>query len=249
MDNPVKEVRINRNTVVKIYYDDNLVDTPRDWSNVGSIASWHRNYELNNKSDAEYDEWGIKNYKGSDFIAHLGGYNEDYSLSDKENEKARAKAFNKAKKEYVILPIYMYEHSGVWLNTGGFSYPWDSGQVGYIYVSKKRAMEEMGIKRWGARAIERVKDTLRAEIETLSDYMEGNVYGYVLEKSGEHEDSCWGFYGSSMVDNGLIDIVPLGPRQLITLARGLNVEEKYRAQMKKRKAARARQERRQKQAI
>ncbi len=33
------------------------------------------------------------------------------------------------------------------MNTTGFSCPWDSGQVGWVFVSKKKVREEYGVKR------------------------------------------------------------------------------------------------------
>lgn len=36
----------------------------------------------------------------------------------------------------------------------------------------------------------------KGEIETWLAYVEGEVYGYIVEnEDGEHVDSCWGFYG------------------------------------------------------
>ena len=38
----------------------------------------------------------------------------------------------------VILPLYLYDHSGITMNTCGFSCPWDSGQVlSLIHISGK----------------------------------------------------------------------------------------------------------------
>ena len=31
---------------------------------------------------------------------------------------------------FVFLPLYLFDHSGITMNTSGFSCPWDSGQVG-----------------------------------------------------------------------------------------------------------------------
>ena len=42
---------------------------------------------------------------------------------------------------------FIYDHSGITMNTTGFSCPWDSGQVGWIYCSKKRFLSETGYKK------------------------------------------------------------------------------------------------------
>lgn len=38
---------------------------------------------------------------------------------------------------------------------------------------------------------------LRDNIESLRQYVEGEVYGYVVERNGETIESCWGFYGDT----------------------------------------------------
>ena len=42
----------------------------------------------------------------------------------------------RATDKYVILPLYLYDHSGITISTGPFSCPWDSGQVGWIKAPK-----------------------------------------------------------------------------------------------------------------
>ena len=43
---------------------------------------------------------------------------------------------------YVLLPLYLYEHGGMTMNTRGYSCSWDSGQVGFIYASKETFRNE-----------------------------------------------------------------------------------------------------------
>ncbi len=39
-------------------------------------------------------------------------------------------------------------------------------------------------------------EALRGELAQWRQYLEGDVYGYVVtDERGEHLDSCWGFYG------------------------------------------------------
>jgi len=46
--------------------------------------------------------------------------------------------------KYIILPLFLYDHSGITMSTGPFSCPWDSGQVGWIYASKQKFIDETG---------------------------------------------------------------------------------------------------------
>lgn len=137
------------------------------------------------------------------------------------------------KTKVLILPVYMYEHSGIALNTTGFSCPWDSGQVGWIYATYERIGKEYGIV--NDNTITKAKKTLKAEVEIYSHYLNGDVYGFIYEKFDTealeaylkenelefdevnasklnefviNEDSCWGFYGWDFKENGLAECAP-----------------------------------------
>lgn len=100
--------------------------------------------------------------------------------------------------EYVGLPVYAHVHGGFSLSTGPFSCPWDSGQSGFVYCTKKKAIAEFGKKTLTARAREATLRCLKAEVETFHQYLNGDVYQVIIERpDGEHLDSCYGFYGLS----------------------------------------------------
>jgi hypothetical protein len=99
-------------------------------------------------------------------------------------------------KSNIVLPVYIYDHSGITINTTGFSCRWDSRQVGIIYISRKDAVKEWGKKMCTASVVRKAREYLKGEIETLDQYLSGSVYGYrVLDPKGNETDSCWGFYG------------------------------------------------------
>jgi hypothetical protein len=100
-------------------------------------------------------------------------------------------------KEYICLPLYLYEHSGITMNTIGFSCPWDSGQVGIIFVSKAKVKEEYNWKVITKERENTIKRYLKAEVEIYDQFLTGEVYGYQITnmKTEEITDSCYGFYG------------------------------------------------------
>jgi hypothetical protein len=107
----------------------------------------------------------------------------------------------------VILPLYLYDHSGITMNTTGFSCQWDSGQVGFIFISKQKMLLEYGGKIVTKKLKDRVTEYLKNEVETYDQFIMGNVYGFRVFKveNGEEEelDSCWGFYGEDeCIDEG-----------------------------------------------
>jgi hypothetical protein len=96
---------------------------------------------------------------------------------------------------YISLPIFMYDHSGITINTTGFSCPWDSGQVGIIYVSKERAVKEWGNRYCSKGVRSQALQCLRAEIEELDRFITGEVYRWaVYDRFNDLVDSCGGFY-------------------------------------------------------
>jgi len=90
---------------------------------------------------------------------------------------------------YVILALYLYDHSGLSMSTAPFSCPWDSGQVGIIFCSKEKYKQE-GVSE------EQCINRLKAEVATYNQYLQGDVWGYVIkDPEGDELDSCWGIYG------------------------------------------------------
>lgn len=61
--------------------------------------------------------------------------------------------------KYIVLPLYLYDHSGITMNTTGFSCPWDSGQVGWIYASKEDALKEFGGKSFTASTLPKSRNS------------------------------------------------------------------------------------------
>ncbi len=191
------------NKVLEIMYDENA-QNPRDWDTLGTLVAWHNRYNL---SEEDYNDY-------REFL-------EDKSSDQYETEEGLENASDKRlmelfQKDNIVLPVFMYEHSGIALNTHGFSCPWDSGQVGYIYVSKEKVRKEYGVKRITKKVLGYVESALKSEIEVYSNYVDGNVYGYVLKDSkGEEVDSCWGFFGYDFKNNGMMDYLPNEFEQLL----------------------------------
>jgi len=97
----------------------------------------------------------------------------------------------------IVLPIYLYDHSGITIRTTPFSCPWDSGQVGIIYCHKAVAIKEWGKKIATKRVREKAMQYMTGEIQTLDQYLTGEVYFWeITNAQGVSVDSCYGFYGT-----------------------------------------------------
>ena len=109
----------------------------------------------------------------------------------------------------VILPVYLYDHSGITLSTAPFNDTFDSCQVGYIYITKEKARKEYSVKRISKKLKNRIKSYLEGEIKAFDQYLTGDIYGFELIDSitGEEYESCWGFYGNDYETNGILDSI------------------------------------------
>lgn len=87
--------------------------------------------------------------------------------------------------KYVVLPLYLYDHSGITISTAPFSCPWDSGQVGFISVSKAKVREEFGIQRITAKVREKAEEILRGEVKDYDQYLQGEVWAFEIKELPE----------------------------------------------------------------
>jgi hypothetical protein len=103
---------------------------------------------------------------------------------------------------FVILPLFLYDHSGITMSTQPFSCRWDSGQVGWVYMTHEDAENNYG-KDYESKETEIIKNMI-GEVKTYDAYLRGDVCGYQIykvetcDKGHEHEDeldACWGYYG------------------------------------------------------
>jgi len=161
---------------VKIVYD-NDADDPRSWDNLGKMVCFHKRYKLGDKhhfNSDDYDGW-------EDMKEHI------IILED----------------VCVILPLYLYDHSGITISTTPFNDRWDSGQVGWIYATKQDVRKEHGTQYISETTKNKMENLIKGEVEMYDKYITGQVYMYKIYKvetcslGDEHlkfVDSCSGYY-------------------------------------------------------
>lgn len=187
---------------IKIEQSDYTENPRREWDNLGTMVCFHKRYDLGDKHQLrsnDFDSW-------------------------QELEKHLIKKMGAV----VILPLYLYDHGGITMSTGPFDCPWDSGQVGFIYVNRETLQKEYGVKKVTQKFKEKIIEYLISEVKTYDQYLTGDVYEFTIESAiemvklsredfnagkfenvddeieWELEDSCGGFYGLS-IDNGIYD--------------------------------------------
>lgn len=187
-------------SVLKIIADESP-ESPREWNNNGTMVCFHRQYNLGDKHD----------YKQSDF---------SIAISAGNGWDALRVQIEKDHDDVVILPLYLFDHSGLSIATDDTKFRqcdragWDWGQVGFIFATRENLkkgghpdnVDPVKVETW-----------LRGEVEIYDQFLRGDIFGFTLrappthcdacshDEEGEVTDSCWGFYGDDPVENGMID--------------------------------------------
>jgi len=141
------ESKIYKGYKMFIYQDEH---DPREDDNLGTMVCFHGKYKLGDTHDINHNDFS----------------------SFEEMERYLVKK-TKAK---IILPLYLYDHSGITMSTTAFSCRWDSGQVGFIYITAEKIRKEYNVKRISPKLIEKVTEILQAEVKEYDDFLTGNQY-------------------------------------------------------------------------
>ena len=201
---------------------DDLPDSPREWCNVATMVCHHRDYILG-------DEGGESD--AIDAIRASRDYRDKWEESDSyeftfKGETRDCFDFGNPSdvwqaiqlcSDIISQPLYLYDHSGISISTSSFSCPWDSGQVGFAFVTYAKIREEQSCKIVTAKGRNWAAQRIDSETRVYGQYLTGQVFGFIVQvatewesesychATGEREaiasewedlDSCWGYYGN-----------------------------------------------------
>lgn len=128
-----------------------------------TIVCWHRRYSLGHKQREQFAT-------PDDFITW---WNENHADTG------------------TLKPLYLYDHSGQAISTTPFACPWDSGKVGYAFITAERAKEH---------GVPDPAQTIEDEVKTYGQWLSGDVYGFTIEdEEGNVIDCSWGYFGLDCV--------------------------------------------------
>jgi hypothetical protein len=159
---------------VEIHQDEDAENPREAFDNVGKMVCFHKRHALGDKTD----------FKSGDYSGWDG----------------LRKAIEEREQVAVILPLYLYDHSGITISTKPFSCQWDSGQVGFIYATVAQVKDE-----WDG-DVDAATKYLQGEVETYDLYLRGDVYGFVVRVPNGEEESCWGFFGAECCEEEAKDV-------------------------------------------
>ena len=161
------DLQIKRKGItLKIDLDYSYNPNPREEDNLGVMACYHTRYTLG-------DENVPKTYE--DFKTWYAEHKEEI---------------------YCMMPLYLYDHSGLRMSLNDFKDPWDSGQVGFIYCTKE-AVKKLGLKKYDKHSVGKI---LKAEVESYDEYLQGNpaYYFCIRDENDEIVDTITGFRGKNL---------------------------------------------------
>lgn len=203
---------------------DDYVENPREWDNVSTIWTWTKNYKIGDDHDLSDSMW--------DALADLCVKNNILTLEEIEEKDLFENRLGLALQESENVAfrwISAYEHSGITISTSIGSYPyndrWDSGIIGFGFVTKEQHEKQCGERKDWKRDALKIIDS---EVETVDQWLRGECYQYTLEEKvhyrnekrcphcnelisvdeydcWEQIDSCTGFYGNNIKENGILD--------------------------------------------
>lgn len=212
---------------LKVMYDEsaiNPLENKEEFAGImGRFICWSKKYSLGHKHNFEdkvdlFKELAYKYH--SDEVKKL-----DEALNSNKitfgSYVCRLEQIIYTSEDVYILPLFLYDHGGLTVSAVRFPSKWDSSLVGYVYTTKD-ALDSIGCV-YNSR--EDVEDILKSDIQLYDEYVKGEVYGFSIveydEKYGNEYgeiESSWGFYGSDMKENGMIDsIYSLTPEEIDNL--------------------------------
>ena len=80
-----------------------------------------------------------------------------------------------------ITPVYMYDHSGLVLSTSPFSCPWDSGQVGFMWITDPDIPQD------------KLSGVVEGEIQELNQWLSGDVWTIDIDDGKECLGGVYGY--------------------------------------------------------
>ncbi len=166
-------------------------------------AAEHKGYKI----EIHHDDCGESPRNWDNIcVFHIG--HQRYSFGDVNHKDIES--LNKAVREAhrnkdIVLPLYMYDHSGITISLSPFSCRWDSGQVGFVVVPRLKMMEEFSAKIFHPLLRAKGLKVAQGEVEIMDKFVSNQVYGFKIfgPKQGDFDDddcreeleACWGFYG------------------------------------------------------
>jgi len=184
---------------IKVVIDSDP-QSPREWSNLGTMQSLERFYGPDEYHDHLYGFWDLARRLAEDVVT--------FKTYDDIPNKHILRAVNK---HFIIFPYWRRQDGSIFTDGQGLT-GWDAECDGVIFVKRKDLSRPGNSANYHVTEDQAV-ESLKAEIENYSLYASGEVYGYqICNAQGDCVDSCYGFFGLHyMVDEASAIALSLPP--------------------------------------
>lgn len=188
------DITTHKGYIIKTFIDDDPYN-PRDNDDLATLWTIGR-YNIDElpaslHDDADDADILIKVLDAISCDYPLGGpigkafdrvIDEEYRYST-PSEEYLDELLDLVKKYGVIEKIYRYEHSAIAYSTSPFSCRWDSGQVGYAFMSKPAALKYFNAKRFTKKIAKLAEQYLDDAVSEYSDAINAENFYIRIEDS------------------------------------------------------------------
>lgn len=204
--------------LLTVQSDDFFPNPRREDENFGTMICFHRRYDLGDEHDYSNSDDLIKDLyikaagggeRGEQKYEELTEKYDVWPLNSQQIQELNQALMSQIEKAYVVLPVYLLDHSGLAMSTTDFNDRWDSGQVGIIFVSNEKIKEEYEVDFIEPVLRLQVEERLKEEVAEYDAYLRGECYCFELYEDGELVHSCGGFTGA--FDKAVKDMVEYLP--------------------------------------
>lgn len=122
---------------------------------------------------------------GQDCATRIWAWHKRYILGDQDPEKPDTREFGSwaevskeiCEKHDVLLikQVRMYDHSGLGVSLSSdrypFNCPWDSGWVGFIFITREATLKALCAKRVTSRVLKQAEALMESEFEEWAAYV------------------------------------------------------------------------------
>lgn len=148
--------------------------SPHDEDSLVRLALSHKNYALPNDPEIDPDDFD----SAEAVITHL----------------------TTAENAVLVQTVRGYDHSGLSMSVNAsypYTDPWDSGVLGFAYITRESWHEAMGSDWTGSEEdLTQARVAIAGEVDTYSLWSAGDCYAYrVIDTDGEQVDECSGYIG------------------------------------------------------
>lgn len=176
-------------------------ESPRDWDNLTTFALAHGSYDLPNEA----------NLAANGSFSTWEGYLKGLQI---ENDIV------------AVLPVYGYDHSGLFISTEiepyWFHYYWDGGQLGYVYVTREQAQRTFNWERITVQRRKKLEEGIRLAVKEYAQYVINDVWQYVIMEDGEPLEYGGGYYSAQECTEAAIKEVESHKQQQGRIAQRLS---------------------------